>query len=83
MNKKILNGPGGLILELDRSEWYPEDPGNGCPALVVYKGQTASLNCAIEEEAVWSDVRVCLSKKQVKWLQDQELNAWEWIQTNS
>lgn len=80
MNKKTLNGPGGIVLELDRSEWFPDDPGRGTPALVCYKGQTASLSCAIGEEEVWSDFRIPLSKKQVEWLEKQEVNAWKWIQ---
>lgn len=82
MSKKILNGPSGLVLELDRSEWYPDDPGAGCPALVIYKGQTASLNCAIEEEQVWSDKIVKLTGKQVAWLMNKESEAWEWIRGN-
>lgn len=32
--KKTLRGPGGLLLDLDPAEVFPDDPGAGCPALV-------------------------------------------------
>ncbi len=36
--KQTLEGPGGLTLELDPAEVFPDDPGAGTPALVVWKG---------------------------------------------
>ena len=37
MIKKILKGPSGVKLILDQSQIFPDDPGNGTPALVEYK----------------------------------------------
>lgn len=48
--KKTLRGPEGVTLELDSHEIYPEDPGQGTPAM-VYKTVNgrlymATLTCA-------------------------------------
>lgn len=45
---------GTLTLELDASEIFPEDPGNGTPALIVKKigrkEYTASYSCGVSVE---------------------------------
>ena len=43
---KELKGPDGIILELDSSEICPDDPGNGTPCIVRYKGGSSTLTCA-------------------------------------
>jgi len=44
---QILRGPRGLLLELDASEIFPDDPGMGTPLLVRYKRETMTLECAM------------------------------------
>lgn len=75
--KQILRGPSGLKLELDASQIYPDDPGQGTPALVVRGNATASLECALQEgELGWGEY--FLSPDQSKWLNEiySEANAW-------
>ena len=43
--KKQLTGPRNIKLELDSAEIYPDDPGQGTPAMVEYKGGVGTLNC--------------------------------------
>ena len=49
-----INGPGGIQLVLDSSQVFPDDPGNGTPAL-VYKLRggrvvaSSTYNCALGE----------------------------------
>lgn len=52
MSKEYIKSQGlGVVVELDASEIYPNDPGMGTPVLVVDKltNGTASWNCAINE----------------------------------
>lgn len=79
--RKVICGPGGIVLELDKREWFPDDPGNGTPVLVRYRGGTASLSCAINEEEVCDESTgafLRLNKTQVKWLMNKEKEAWDW-----
>lgn len=70
----VLRGPGGLTLKLDVRQVFPDDPGNGTPALVIHpKHGTASYDCAMGEGEVTS--LTCahpLSKAQLKWLEQQQ-----------
>ncbi len=66
--KKTLRGPGGIRIELDRSEVFPNDPGNGTPALVYCRGNTATYWCACGEGEVDG---IMLSEGQMEWLENQ------------
>ncbi len=46
MNKRMILGPGGVQIELDKDQVFPDDPGNGTPAIVRYCGHTATYWCA-------------------------------------
>jgi hypothetical protein len=50
---RTLTGPNGLKVVLDANEIYPNDPGQGTPALVTLKvgdtEYTASFACASSE----------------------------------
>lgn len=48
MKKQTLYGPKGIELILDPDEINFDNPGDGCPALVRYRGGTASYTCATE-----------------------------------
>jgi hypothetical protein len=51
---KTLNGPGGLTLVLDSREIFPDDPGQGTPAMVHLEHRNASSTfwCATGEGTV-------------------------------
>ena len=69
--KSTLSGPGGIKLELDSNEIYPNDPGQGTPALVVMpNGNTASYNCAVSEGETMDGDK--LSPAQIAWLEKME-----------
>lgn len=68
--QKTLRGPDDVRLELDSSEIYPDDPGNGTPAM-VYKGAgCASYTCAECTGMLWDDRigDVPLSIEALEWL---------------
>jgi hypothetical protein len=74
---KDLKGPGGIVVRLDSSEIFPDDPGNGTPAMVYLGRHSATYWCAIgENELLDSEGRVrTLSAKLYDWLvaQDDEV----------
>lgn len=71
--KKILNGPFGVRLILDSNEINFDNPGDGCPALVSYKGGTASFNCATGEGEVDNRGKIItLPQESIDWLNEQE-----------
>ena len=62
---------GNLIVELDRSQVFPDNPGDGCPALVYYLkrgrlGDSGSYNCIVNEGA-FMDGRP-ISESEMDWL---------------
>lgn len=48
MTKRTLHGPNGLRILLDSNEIYPNDPGNGTPAIVQLFGFSATYGCAAD-----------------------------------
>jgi len=48
-------GLGGLFIQLDASQIYPNDPGRGCPALVYRGGCSATFCCASNEGELSND----------------------------
>lgn len=69
--KHTLKGPGGITLELDSNQIFPNDPGQGTPALVVWpNGNTGTFYCVTAEgENVEGDR---LTDEQARWLNSQE-----------
>ncbi len=68
-----LAGPGGIKVVLDSSEVYPEDPGNGCPAMVSvpFKG-SGTYNCVADNGTVcsnWEEHE--LTRAQMNWLNSE------------
>jgi len=37
MPKQTLKGPEGLIIKLDSDQIFPDDPGQGTPAMVIQR----------------------------------------------
>lgn len=72
MAKKTLRGPGGIRVELDTREVFPDDPGAGTPALVCLRNATASYTCAAdmgEVEEADGEV-ITLTDAQCRWLHE-------------
>ena len=73
--KKSLTCPynSSWYIRLDRNEIFPDDPGNGTPALVVYgpTGQSASYNCACDQGEVSCGERE-IPANVLSWIQRQE-----------
>ena len=70
MVHRTLTGPGGMVLVLDSSEIFPDDPGNGTPALVTLDEASGSYACAVEQ-GVLMDGRgyeKALTEDQIAWL---------------
>lgn len=73
--KKTSIGPGGIRLELDRSQVYPDDPGQGTPAMVYSASglNSSTFWCAMAEGTLDSDRGFTfLSEQQIDWLNEQE-----------
>lgn len=69
MKQKILKGPGGLKLILDKDEIFPDDPGAGTPAIVECRECTATYNCAVGTGELLGNPRTHqLSQAQLEWL---------------
>lgn len=69
MTKQTLIGPNGLRLELDSAEIFPDDPGQGTPAMVYLRGESATYWCALNEGEVDREV---MNSSQQAWLEQQE-----------
>lgn len=71
----VLKGPGGITLTLDVRQVFPDDPGNGTPAMVETKHGTASYDCAMGEGEVTggrNGYAHPISNTQMKWLEKQQ-----------
>ena len=78
MTKKTLHGPGGLRILLDSAEIYPNDPGNGTPAMVQLFQFSSTYWCAADTgeldcgtDAGFRD----LSHAQLRWLQSEAIET--------
>lgn len=78
--KITLKGPGRLELVLDSSEVFPDDPGNGTPAMVYLRDKKGSI---VADATFWcaqSEGELCdnharmvpLHTKQLDWLNSME-----------
>lgn len=74
MATKTLNGPNGLRLVLDSREIYPDDPGQGTPAMVYCGNASATYWCALGEAELTGPrgETVPLSSAQANWLEAEE-----------
>lgn len=80
--KKTLHGPGGLTLVLDSAEIFPDDPGQGTPAMVYLGRNSATYGCAVHFGELDCGEKE-LSATQVNWLDAQEEIVWTFIEENS
>jgi hypothetical protein len=72
--KKTLRGPNGVKLILDSSQYFPNDPGNGTPALVEYKGGISTFECARNEGEVDAGEMIQLPQSVLDWLWSDEVD---------
>lgn len=70
MTRKVLRGPGGIKLILDQSEVFPDDPGNGTPAIVQLRDKTSTFWCAQGTGVIDDYYR--MNAEQSRWLDEQE-----------
>lgn len=70
MPRRSLTGPGGITLILDSSEIFPDDPGNGTPAMVDLGDYSASFQVATQEQELMDSRGHCqsITQAQAKWL---------------
>jgi hypothetical protein len=65
-------GPNGIRLELDHTQIFPDDPGNGTPALVIKGEYTATFHCALNEGELDCG-GYQLDDREMRWLEEQEI----------
>ena len=84
--QETLSGPDGLRIELDAEQIFPEDPGQGTPALVIQrKGRrdeySSTYNCA-SDQGTLENTRgefLVLSKPKCDWLNAMETYVDRWL----
>ena len=70
---KTLTGPRGVQLILDRTQVFPDDPGNGTPAIVLYRTGSATYWCAVNEGQVDAhEGTIRLPQSVLDWLDSKE-----------
>lgn len=82
-HKSLQTGPlktiykGSLRVELDRDEYYPDDPGLGTPAM-VYQGtgpvHYATYECAAETGEL-DDLKLTQDQQEWLWSLEPEIDA--------
>ena len=82
MTTQTLSGPNGLRLVLDSAQIFPDDPGQGTPAMVYHGNASATYWCACGEgELLGPNCEgVPLSYQQNAWLEQQEDMVNEFIE---
>ena len=80
--KETLRGPGGLLIKLDASEIFPDDPGNGTPAMVCkpFGGATSTFWCACDTGEIDGEE---MTNAQKTWLDAQEHAVNQWVEIRS
>jgi hypothetical protein len=79
MKTQLLRGPG-ITLELDETEIFPDNPGNGTPAMVYVGENSATYWCALGTGEV--DMYT-LSERQMRWLDAQNDIVAEFLDQHS
>jgi hypothetical protein len=88
---KTLNGPGGLTLVLDSKEIFPDDPGQGTPAMVhlEHRNADATFYCAVNEGVLAGsgfgddagDIE--LTSSQQRWLEARWDDVWAFMEEHT
>jgi hypothetical protein len=74
MTKETIKGPGNIRLELDSAQIFPDDPGQGTPAMIHLGLGSATYWCALNEGEVFDTLTgtIPFSGAQMRWLEAQE-----------
>lgn len=75
MKKTLEHKPSGTKLVLDSSEIYPDDPGNGTPALVEFRRGCATYNYATSVGHVYTERNgdIDLPQDALDWLDSESI----------
>ena len=82
MTKKTIKGPGGIRIELDSAEIFPDDPGQGTPAMVYLGGYSATYWCAADTGELDCGEKQ-LSITQCNWLHEVEDEVNAFVEDNA
>lgn len=85
MTTKFLNGPE-IMVELDASQVYPNDPGAGTPAIVLsHFGYSATYHCALDNGELENSRGQFkkLTKRQIEWLEKIQDEVDEFLNIHS
>ena len=76
---------GRLCLDLDKSQVFEDDPGNGTPAMVVHENEAcATYWCAVNEGYLMGDDgEYRLTDNQIRWLESLEAKLQEFLYAKS
>lgn len=70
-----------IKIELDETEIFPYNPGDGTPCMVIHdKGDTGTYWCCLDTGFV-DDME--LNPKQMQWLVEQKDIVEDWLNTNT
>jgi hypothetical protein len=84
MKTETIHGPGGIRIELDSAEIFPDDPGQGTPAIVHLGKASATFWCAVDQgELADGDGHVTLSSKHLEWLASQSDRVDDFVEANA
>lgn len=80
--RETLRGPGGILIRLDAAEIFPDDPGNGTPAIVAlpFGKATGTFWCANDTGEVDGHE---MTDAQKVWLGAQENAVNQWVEIRS
>lgn len=73
----------GCRVELDTDEVYPDDPGQGTPAMVYYRDGSATYWCAVGEGEVDGKEFIRLPPRVLEWLESLENEIDEFLYEES
>lgn len=74
--KRKIKGPDRVVLHLDATEIYPDNPGNGTPIMVEYMGAFATYNCAMGEGEIEG---IELPREVMQWLDNHVNILDDWL----
>ena len=83
--KTVIPGPNRLKITLDSNEIFPNDPGQGTPA-IVEKGQCAGTFACALDTGILLDKNgndYSLTPSEVRWLESQEQAVDNFINNHS
>lgn len=86
MVTKTLSGPQGIRIELDSAQIFPDDPGQGTPAMVHLGRESCTFQWACGEGYMYSDhgdEEKPFTSAQMAWLEAQADTVSDFIDGNA